>query len=72
MLTQTLRNLERDGLVNRKVTPTVPPRVDYSLTRLGHSLFDVLKPVAQWSVEHRLTVAKARARFDEARELEHS
>jgi DNA-binding HxlR family transcriptional regulator len=72
MLTRTLRNLERDGLVNRKVTPTVPPRVDYSLTRLGHSLVDVLKPVAQWSVEQRLTVAKARARFDEARALERS
>lgn len=65
MLTQTLRNLERDGLVSRKVTPTVPPRVDYSLTDLGRSLVDVLTPVAKWSAAQRIAIAKARAKFDE-------
>jgi DNA-binding HxlR family transcriptional regulator len=66
MLTQTLRNLERDGLVSRKVTPTIPPRVDYRLTDLGQSLVNVLQPVAHWSTEQRLKIAEARARYDEA------
>jgi DNA-binding HxlR family transcriptional regulator len=65
MLTQTLRNLERDGLVSRKVTPTIPPRVDYRLTDLGQSLVNVLQPVAHWSTEQRLKIAEARARYDE-------
>lgn len=67
MLTQTLRNLERDGLAHRKVTPTVPPRVDYSLTPLGQSLVSVLEPVARWSLAQRLVIARSRAEFDEAR-----
>lgn len=67
MLTQTLRNLERDGLVSRKVTPTIPPRVDYKLTPLGVSLVEVLQPVARWSAEQKLAIAAARARYDEAR-----
>ena len=64
MLTKTLRSLERDGLVLRTVTPTVPPRVDYELTALGLSLVGVLEPVAHWSLEHRDQVARARAIFD--------
>ena len=64
MLTKTLRSLERDGLVNRIVTPTVPPRVDYELTQLGRSLVEVLGPVAEWSESNRETVARARAVFD--------
>jgi DNA-binding HxlR family transcriptional regulator len=66
MLTQTLRNLERDGLVSRKVTPSIPPRVDYKLTELGQSLVNVLQPVAHWSTAQRLKIAEARARYDEA------
>jgi DNA-binding HxlR family transcriptional regulator len=70
MLTQTLRNLERDGLISRKVTPSIPPRVDYKLTELGDSLLAVLQPVAQWSTEKRLTIAAARARYDESQASE--
>ena len=65
MLTKTLRSLERDGLVLRIVTPTVPPRVDYELTPLGVSLVETLKPVADWSLGHRGEIARARAEFDQ-------
>src|SRR6185503_17050745 len=49
MLTQTLRSLERDGLVLRKVHPVVPPKVEYSLTRLGRTLIDPLHALCRWS-----------------------
>lgn len=49
MLTQTLRALERDGLVRRKVFPSVPPRVDYALTPLGRSLGQIIDQLRQWS-----------------------
>jgi len=65
MLTKTLRSLERDGLVSRHVTPTTPPRVDYSLTELGRSLVTVLEPVAGWALAQREQVAMSRAIFDE-------
>ncbi|WP_405491747.1 winged helix-turn-helix transcriptional regulator [Streptomyces sp. NBC_00096] len=52
MLTQTLRSLERDGLVTRTVTPTVPARVDYRLTELGSSLGGLLTSVKQWAENH--------------------
>ena len=64
MLTTTLRALERDGFVNRTVFPTVPPRVDYELTALGH---DLLKPVAalgEWALRNAERIEKAQARFD--------
>lgn len=64
MLTKTLRSLERDGLVLRTVTPTVPPRVDYELTPLGVSLVEALAPLAAWGLAKRGDVAKARAEFD--------
>ena len=64
MLTQTLRKLERDGMVNRTVTPSIPPRVDYELTDLGHSLTGQLEPLANWALEHRETIAIARAEYD--------
>ncbi len=48
MLTQQLRELERDGLINRKVYPTVPPKTEYSLTDLGKTLFPVLKAMCIW------------------------
>ncbi len=52
MLTQTLRSLERDGLVLRKVHPVVPPKVEYSLTRLGRTLIDPLHTLCRWSERH--------------------
>ena len=52
MLTQTLRRLEGDGLVERKVYPVVPPRVEYSLTRLGETLTEPLKAICRWAEAH--------------------
>ena len=64
VLTTTLRGLERDGYLSRTVTPSIPPRVDYELTDLGH---DVLVPVtglATWALLQRHRVERARAAFD--------
>lgn len=66
MLTQTLRALERDGLVSRKVTPTVPVRVDYELTELGRSLLTVVRGVKQWAESHIPQVHAAREAYDRA------
>ena len=63
MLTQTLRSLERDGLVNRTVTPTVPVRVDYRLTPLGRSLYDLVISIRSWSEAHLAEIYDARARY---------
>jgi DNA-binding HxlR family transcriptional regulator len=64
MLTQTLRSLERDGLVLRKVHPVVPPKVEYSLTRLGRTLIDPLNGLCRWSERHlpELQANRIRAR----------
>lgn len=64
MLTQTVRKLERDGLVQRHVTPTVPPSVDYSLTPLGESLLHPMKELRQWGRVNYTQVVEARAVFD--------
>lgn len=64
MLTLTLRNLERDGLVSRTVTPTVPPRVDYALTDLGRDLLIPVSALGQWALQHTPCIEAARARFD--------
>jgi DNA-binding HxlR family transcriptional regulator len=64
MLTLTLRNLERDGLVKRTVTPTVPPRVDYELTELGRDLLVPVQALGAWAIEHTPCIEAARARFD--------
>ena len=66
MLTLTLRGLERDGLVTRTVFATVPPRVDYELTRLGRSLLDPVNGLSLWARKHRATIVDARGRFDAA------
>ena len=66
MLTLTLRGLERDGLVSRTVLPTNPPRVDYALTPLGHSLRGPVAALGQWAIENQQDVDAARRRFDEA------
>ncbi len=62
MLTQTLRALERDGLVERIVHPVVPPRVDYRLTALGRSLRQPLEAVCAWAEAHIQEIRAARAR----------
>ncbi|MFF7633673.1 winged helix-turn-helix transcriptional regulator [Kitasatospora sp. NPDC008050] len=66
MLTQTLRALERDGIVRRVVHPTVPPRVDYSLTPTGAELLATVHGLCGWSRVHGPAVRQARARFDAA------
>jgi DNA-binding HxlR family transcriptional regulator len=65
MLTLTLRNLERDGLINRTVTPSIPPRVDYELTELGQSLQKPICALVRWAVDHSDAIHAAQARFDE-------
>src|SRR5712664_4898409 len=64
MLTLTLRALERDGLVTRTVFPTIPPRVDYELTRLGCSLLEPVLAISQWAERHREEIQASRLRFD--------
>lgn len=64
MLTLTLRGLERDGLVTRTVFPTVPPRVDYDLTALGHSLRVPVSALGEWAKDNRAAMHEARAKFD--------
>jgi len=64
MLTLTLRTLERDGLVTRTVTPSIPPRVDYELTPLGHSLRVPISALGQWVMENLDEIEEARAVFD--------
>ena len=58
MLTQQLRELERDGLVNRKVYPQVPPKVEYSLSVFGETLKPVLDVIAEWGVENHNHIVK--------------
>jgi DNA-binding HxlR family transcriptional regulator len=64
MLTLTLRGLERDGLVTRIVTPTVPPRVDYELTRLGRTLLEPVSGLVQWAGRNREKLQAARNEYD--------
>ncbi|TCM49313.1 helix-turn-helix domain-containing protein [Kribbella sp. VKM Ac-2568] len=64
MLTVTLRQLERDGLVRRTVHPVVPPRVDYELTPLGVTLHDTIQALVSWTEKHQNEIATARATYD--------
>ena len=64
MLTQTLRDLERDGLVVREIYPVIPPRVEYSLTALGRTLDDPLRALSQWADRHMSEVHAAQHAFD--------
>ncbi|QLE75373.1 helix-turn-helix transcriptional regulator [Streptomyces rectiverticillatus] len=66
MLTVTLRQLERDGLVRRTVHPVVPPRVDYELTPLGTTLHDTIQALVTWTEAHQGEIAAARAAYDSA------
>ena len=64
MLTLTLRGLERDGLVTRTAFPTIPPKVEYELTRLGRSLIEPVSGIGLWARQNRAAIAEARQRFD--------
>ncbi|MBF2089775.1 MAG: helix-turn-helix transcriptional regulator [Synechococcales cyanobacterium K32_A2020_035] len=64
MLVQNLRNLERSGLIKREVYPTVPPRVDYSLTQLGESLAEPLAVLGEWAYQHISDVDVATKEYD--------
>jgi DNA-binding HxlR family transcriptional regulator len=64
MLTLTLRGLERDGLVSRTVFDTVPPKVEYALTDLGHSLQEPVMALGKWAIRNRDEILAARAAFD--------
>ena len=66
VLTSTLRGLERDGYISRTVTPSIPPRVDYELTELGHDVLVPVTALAQWALMRREHVEAARERFDQA------
>lgn len=64
ILTLTLREMERDGLLARHVTPSIPPRVDYSLTDLGQELREAITALGRWSLERADQIAAAQADFD--------
>ena len=66
MLTLTLRGLERDGLVTRTVFPTIPPKVEYELTKLGRSLLVPVSGIGLWARQNRTAIEAARQRFDTA------
>ncbi len=64
MLTVTLRQLERDGLVCRTVHPVVPPKVEYCLSPLGKTLLGTIQALVVWTEKHQPEIARARAEFD--------
>ncbi|WP_033343175.1 winged helix-turn-helix transcriptional regulator [Catenuloplanes japonicus] len=67
MLTQTLRALERDGLVRRTVHPEVPVRVEYALTDAGRTLQEPLRALQQWSVDHVAAISASQEAYDRGR-----
>ena len=69
MLTLTLRGLERDGLVTRTVTPSIPPRVDYELTALGRSLLTPVLELTTWARRNRSAIEKAQRKFDRRKQV---
>lgn len=64
MLSLTLRDLERDGLVSRRHYPTIPPKVEYGLTPLGESFREPIQALGEWAVENLANIDAARATFD--------
>jgi DNA-binding HxlR family transcriptional regulator len=64
MLTLTLRNLERDGLLDRTIYPTVPPRVEYEATPMAKELYQSLSGLLGWAEQHRDDIAAARVVYD--------
>jgi len=67
MLTLTLRNLERDGLISRTVFAEIPPRVEYELTKLGKTLLEPIQGLAEWAAEYRTSIQDARAVYDRSK-----
>jgi len=65
MLTQSVRLLERDGFVSRKVTASVPPRVDYSITDFGRAYLEEIESVLQWSLKNRARIEANQIAYDE-------
>jgi DNA-binding HxlR family transcriptional regulator len=63
MLAQTVRRLEEDGFLSRRVFPTIPPRVEYTLTELGHSLMEPLDALVKWADKHHADVRNARSSY---------
>ncbi|MFE6170616.1 winged helix-turn-helix transcriptional regulator [Streptomyces sp. NPDC056464] len=70
MLTLTLRNLERDGLVTRTVHPTVPPKVEYELTPVARELHETLRRLTDWAERNRVHIAESRAAYDAEHDTE--
>jgi DNA-binding HxlR family transcriptional regulator len=70
MASQTLKGLERDGLVKRKVTPTVPVTVEYSITPLGRTLSDTVDNLRIWAESHMPDVAKAQKQYDQTKAMD--
>jgi DNA-binding HxlR family transcriptional regulator len=66
MLTQTFRDLERDGLIARTVFPTKPPSVEYRLTQLGHTILEPLEVLVRWADRSHAAIKNARLAFDKA------
>lgn len=64
MLTLTLRNLERDGLIVRTVYPTVPPKVEYTATEMARELYESLTMLTTWAERHRVEIAASREAYD--------
>lgn len=71
MLTTTLRNLERDGLVNRYFYPEIPPRVEYALTPVGESVLDLMQAFIDWIQTHWKDIQTARERYDASKTRTH-
>src|SRR5688572_18742633 len=69
MLTLTLKNLERDGLVTRTVTGSVPPRVDYAMTPMGHTLVKTVKSLHDWAQRNEGKIRRARERYEAENDL---
>jgi DNA-binding HxlR family transcriptional regulator len=65
MLTNTLRRLERDGLVHRQIYPVIPPKVEYSLTPLSETLIPIFEQIYQWAGEHQRQIERAQAHYDQ-------
>lgn len=63
MLTVTLKTLEADGLISRKMYPTIPPKVEYTLTPLGYSLLPALEMLTSWAVQHMPTILASREQY---------
>ena len=66
MLTLTLRGLERDGLITRTVEPSIPPKVEYALTKLGRTLLEPIEALTQWALDHRVKIHEAQQKYDTA------